>query len=344
MTRTRGRPTPEQLAEIAAVFRDCGGNICATARAKEMDRTTARRWVRWSEEAGYLNPGESDRDENRPSSEAYVEARAAKLHRFQKKKAKGDWRKPVLVHMPPGPFRLKVFGDPHLDADGCDYELFERHWLEMDAAGGVYGLCVGDFFNNWLRVLSHLWKHEGDPDDAWTCFEWLMAERGDALLAACSGNHDDWTHAPADPIDMLMKRHGVRYRVGAIRLALAFPGSDPVTIAMRHKWRGSSIYSAAHGIRRAVEKGWRDLVAIGGHIHQDEPRMYTHPDGAHSHICQVSSFKAYDDYVDIHGLQGPRISPVWDLVIDPRLPDSDADKVKVFWDSERAAKYLEAIR
>ena len=96
-----------------------------------------------------------------------------------------------------------------------------------------------------------------DPSDAWLIFEYLMAARSGCLLAACSGNHDDWSKVPAadaEPVGMVMRRHGVRYRKGAIRLLLR-AGSD-YTVGMRHKWRGSSIYSAAHAIRRAVGKGW----------------------------------------------------------------------------------------
>lgn len=283
-------------------------------------------------------------DRNGPALEEYADLRTRKLAAYARKKEKGTWRKASLVTLPPGPFRLKIFGDPHLDAAGTDFELFERHWLEMDPSEKTYGVCVGDWFNNWLRALSHLWKDEPPSDEAFPLLQYLMEERGAGLIAACSGNHDDWTHAPFDPIDDLMKRHGVRYRQGAIRLAVACGDAPPFTIGMRHKWRGASMYSAAHGIRRAVEKGWSDLISIGGHIHQDEPRLYTHPDsGKHTHICQVSAFKDYDDHVDVQGYMGPKISPVWDLVIDPAQPDTDPDKVKVFWDGEKARRYLAAI-
>jgi hypothetical protein len=243
------------------------------------------------------------------------------------------------------PFRLKVFGDPHLDSDGCNFELFEKHWLEMDAAAGVYGVCVGDWFDNWARALGHLWKDTTTaPSDAWLCLEYLMEQRGDALIAACSGNHDDWTQGPADPVDLLMKKHGVLYRKGAIRIAMAFADLPPIFVAIRHKWKGHSMYSAAHGILRSGIFGWRDNIMIGGHIHQDEPRLLSFDDGFRAHVCQVSAFKEYDDFADTHGFMGPKISPVWDLVVDPRKDDTDPDKVKVFWTSEDAAGYLAYLR
>lgn len=333
--------TDETVLARLAAYRATAGNISEAARQLEVHRKTLQGTLHIAVERGLMDELEL-RDPNTPSMAEYVEARTRKIALFQAKQRKGDWRKPTLTQLPNRPFRLKIFGDPHLDADGCNFELFERHWLDMSAAKGVYGVCVGDWFNNWVRALAHLWKGEGDPSDAWLCLEHLMAERGDALIAACSGNHDDWTHGPADPVDLLMKKHGVIYRKGAVRVAMGFgPNVQPIFCAIRHKWKGHSMYSAAHGILRSGVFGWRDQLMIGGHIHQDEPRLLSFPDGFRAHVCQVSSFKQYDDFVDTHGFMGPRISPVWDLVIQPAKHDTDPDKIKVFWDAEEAAGYLD---
>lgn len=335
--------TDDELARNVAEYRASGLNVSQAARVLELPRKTLASRLTMAADRGILSDVELHAP-NAPMRDDYLSARDRKIAAFQKKQRKGDWRKPVLSSLPDRPFRLKIFGDPHLDADGCDYALFERHWLEMDAAQGVYGVCVGDWFNNWLRALSHLWKGEGDPSDAWLCLEYLMEERGDALIAACSGNHDDWSHGPADPVDLLMKRHGVIYRKGAVRTVLAFANSAPIFLAIRHKWRGHSMYSPAHGILRAGLWGWRDHLMIGGHIHQDEPRLLSFPDGFRAHVCQVSAFKVYDDFKDVQGFQGPTISPVWDLVIEPRRADTDPDKIKVFWSSEDAAGFLKYLR
>jgi transposase-like protein len=339
-------PTPNlsdaQVEEIVAVFRDSGLNLSEAARRLGMPRQTVQHRIRVARERGFLTDVEV-RSPTEAQAAALADARTRKLAQYQRKKAKGDWRKPVLVHLPPRPFRLKLFGDPHLDADGCNFELFEKHWLEMDAGEGVYGVCIGDFFNNWRQSLSHLWKGEGDPSDAWLLFEHLMNERGEALIGACSGNHDDWTHAPADPIDMLMKRHGCRYRRGAIRLAIDV-GGPIYMVSMRHKWRGHSMYPAAHGILRAAMMGWADDLMVGGHIHQDEQRIYVAPDGSISRICQIGTFKDYDEFVDVHGFMGPKISPCWDLVINPFRPPTDPERTAIFFDGETAADRLEYER
>lgn len=336
--------TDETIRERIALWDQNARNLSATARLLGISRNSLLNTFQNAVARGIM-PEADLRDPNTPTASEYQSARLRKIAAYQNKKRKGDWRKPVLTNIPARPFRLKVFGDPHLDDDGCNFELFERHWLEMNATSGVYGVCVGDWFNNWLRALGHLWKDTTTPpSDAWLCLEHLMEERGDALIAACSGNHDDWTQGPADPVDLLMKKYGVIYRKGAVRVALGFNGLPPMFLAIRHKWKGHSMYSAAHGILRSGIFGWRDHVMIGGHIHQDEPRLLSFPDGFRAHVCQVSAFKEFDDFADTHGFMGPKISPVWDLVIDPRKADTDPDKVKVFWNSDDAAGFLAYLR
>lgn len=345
MARGRSAPlTNEELNSVVEAYRGANTNTSAAARFLKMDRGTFRSRLQKAAAAGLLGEEEL-RDPLTPDRDTYMSARARRVAAFQKKQRKGAWDKPVLIRLPDRPFRLKLFGDPHLDADGCDYELFERHWLEMDAANGVYGVCIGDWFNNWLRVLGHLWKHEGDPDDAWLCLEHLMAERGDALIAACSGNHDDWTHGPADPVDMLMKRHGVVYRQGAVRLFVQAGEHLPVSVALRHKWRGHSMYSPAHGLRKAAASGWGDDIMVGGHTHVDEDRHYVEPrTGLVSHLFQLSAFKKFDDFADTHGFTPHAISPVRDLVVQPGRARTDPDRVRAFYDSRSAAAFLEAVR
>jgi hypothetical protein len=332
------------LDATVAAYRAANYNVSETARVLGLTRGGIKDRLRGAADAGLLEQVEI-KSPNAPTSDSYLAARERKIQAFQKKQRKGDWRKPVMSRLPSQPFRLKVFGDPHLDADGCNFELFERHWLEMDASKGVYGVCVGDWFNNWIKALGHLWREESThPSDAWLCLEWLMEERGDALIAACSGNHDDWTHGPVDPIDLLMKKHGVLYRKGAIRVMFDFDGCEPLHVAIRHKWRGKSMYSAGHWGASHINHEWRDPIMIGGHIHQDDPRLVRRADGTWCHVCQVSAFKEYDDFADVQGFTGTKISPVWDLVIQPARSGKDPERVKVFWDSEAAAKYLEAVR
>ena len=333
----------EKVLATVEAYRASSLNVSATARLMGEPRQTIQGRLLVAREKGILREEEMN-DRNAPLAGDVLAARERKIAAFQKKQRKGSWDKPVMINLPDRPFRLKLFGDPHMDSDAFDIELWERHWFEMDAANGVYGVCIGDWFNNWLRVLSHLWKHEGDPDDAWLLLEHYMAERGDALLAACSGNHDDWTHGPADPVDLLMKRYGVVYRVGAVRTILNC-GANYISLSLRHKWKGHSMYSPAHGLRRAAAEGWNDDIMVGGHTHQDEDRSYSQPRTREvSHLFQLSAFKRFDDFADVHGFKPHATEPVRDLVIRPELPRTDPDRIKAFYDGQAAAAYLDWAR
>lgn len=334
--------TPEDAAEDAKLFRECARNMSETARRKGVTRATMQGRIRHAKACGAIEEWELH-EPNPGGCEDYMEARAAKIRAYEQKKRKGDWRKPVQINLPSGPCMLIVMGDPHIDADGTNFELFERTWQRMEP--GCFGICVGDWFDNWTRALAHLYAEQTiRPSDGWTLLEHLMQTHGEHLIAACSGNHDDWSHGPIDPVAHLMRRHGVVYRRGAVRVALRL-GEEVITAAIRHKWRGQSMYSAAHWAARATRDGWWDHLMVGGHIHQDEDRTFPRkPDGFIAHAVQVSAFKEYDDHVDVQGYMGPRIAPVRYVVIDPSRPDSCPDKLTVRYDYDRAMGDLEALK
>jgi len=334
----------DRVREICDLYRETGYNTSETARRLSVARQTVLKCIKIGASSEYLKDEEL-RGPNTPKADDYMSARDRMIAAYQRKKRKGDWRKPVMTVVSSEPYRLKLFGDPHLDNDGCNFELFEQHWLEMSAERRIYGVCIGDWFDNWTRALAHLYQdHSKPPTDAWTCLEWLMEQRGEALIAACSGNHDDWSKGPGvDPVDLLMKRHGVLYRKGAIRVQVHHEGCEPMYWALRHKWRGKSMYSAAHWAASHLNIKWRDDLMVGGHTHQDDKRMVQRDDGVWCHACQVSAFKEIDDYADVHGFDGQKASPVWDLVVEPARPRTDPDRIKIFWSSEAAQSYLEAI-
>ena len=159
--------TEAELRDLVAVFIRCGRSVRAVGRETGMARQTVEGHLRRAAALGLV----TDLAERPQTSPEYQGARDRMMQEYQNKKAKGDWRKPVLVTLPPVPFRLKLFGDPHLDDPGSDVGLFIEHMEELDDDAGIYGVCVGDFFNNWTKSLAHLWKGAGDPSNAWIVFE-----------------------------------------------------------------------------------------------------------------------------------------------------------------------------
>lgn len=336
--------TEEETKQRIALLKANNFNMSATARELGIARQSLQAGMRLAVQKGWLSE-----DDLSPRCESAImevrDARDRKRLAYEEKARKGDWRKPILKTLPDEPFRLKLFGDPHLENDACNFDLFEEHM--MDLGPGVYGACIGDFFDNWRTALAGIYAENATrPSEAWTLLCHLMDQRGEFMLAACSGNHDDWSHGPVDPVSDLMRRHGVSYRKGAIRLALRFPGLDrTLTAAFRHKWHGNSMYSPGHGGKKAAMFGWRDHLSAGGHTHVGDYRIHSHPeDDFKQHHFQIPAFKEFDDYADVHGFMPHRLPPFVDVVIDPRRPDDDLDMIKAFWDNRAAAAYLRAIR
>jgi len=348
MVAQKGQPyalTPEHCQPVVDEYRRQNRNVSATARALGRGRSPVREALRRAVDFGILGDEELHVP-NLPIHKNFTDALARKALAYEHKQQKGRWTRPVKVHVPAGPFILKVFGDPHLDDDACDIELFVREWRNLDEQAGVWGLCVGDWFNNWRQSLAHLWKEQGDPTDAWTIFVQMMYERGSAVVGACSGNHDDWTAAPYDPVQFIMEQHGVKYRRGAIMLHIG--AEDFVSVALRHKWRGNSMYSAAHGMIRACREGVQADLLIGGHTHQTETRHYVHQhaamEGEISQLLQIEAFKRFDDFADVHGFMGPSISPVCNYVCQPHLPRTNPDRLSIAWDHDEAVDRLRIAR
>jgi hypothetical protein len=336
--------TDERLAEIVAVWRETCCNISETKRRLGYAQgISVRRHIRTAIERGMIEPMDYQGETVKPMAAEIQTIRAKRIAEFEAKKRKGDWRKPVFRDMGPEPFSVTVLGDPHLDNPGTNLEEWERYWFALNPAERRFAVCVGDYFDNWVRALGHLYAEASTtPSEAFALFEHYLTARPGALIGSCAGNHDEWRDEPS-LLSYVMRRYGVPHRNGAIRLAWGC-GERTLTCAIRHKWRGQSQYSAAHGIVRGAE--WNDdHLLIGGHIHQDEDRRVIHAATGRIQLCvQVSAFKELDHYADVHGFRPRRIAPARVLVIDPRVPETDPDMIAAFVCPERAADHLDNLR
>jgi hypothetical protein len=53
-----------------------------------------------------------------------------------------------------GPYALMLFGDPHIDDDGCNWGLLENHCDLARETEHLYAISVGDATNNWVGRLT----------------------------------------------------------------------------------------------------------------------------------------------------------------------------------------------
>lgn len=333
-----------KAAEDAAKAVAEEGNISAAARALGIKRNALQRRIDRANELGIIS---KPRAEANPSRWRPVdEIIAARKGEFARVKSAGDGRTLRTVHMPDDkPYCIVALGDPHLDSPGTDLDLWER-WVDvLDYKRGVYGFGLGDWLDNWVRVLAHLYGNaETAAPEGWIILEHYLDQIAEHLIASVGGNHDEWS-GHSDLLAHLMKERGVLHRNGSLRVALKGPNGRTVTIGARHGFPGRSQWSPVHGITKAAQLGWRDNILVGGHTHVSGSAIVRCPDtGRLTHCHQVASFKVADDYADDLGLMDKHISPAVALVIDPSRPDTDPQMVTAFYQPEPAVEYLKGLR
>ena len=86
-----------------------------------------------------------DEDNLQPIEELISER--VKASRYKSKKAKKHQRN---LTFPAEPIGVIVFGDPHIDNNGCDWETLFEHIELANSMEGVLACCVGDVQPNWI--------------------------------------------------------------------------------------------------------------------------------------------------------------------------------------------------
>lgn len=277
----------------------------------------------------------------RPGAEI-VAARKAEFERVKSASPAGQTN---IFMCDDEPFMLVVLGDPHLDNPGTDLNLFERWANILDHTKHIHGIGMGDWLDNWVRVLSFLYATaETTAPEGWILLEHYIDQIGPHLLASVAGNHDDWA-GHSDVLAMLMAKHGVRHRSKSLRVLLKTPGGFEVSVNMRHRWTGRSMWNEVHAIKKAMRMGIRDDILLGGDLHVSGEAIEKDPmSGKLSYGYQVASFKLVDDYADDKGFLDRHVSPAVALIVDPRLPNTHPDRVKHFFSPEPAVAYLQMLR
>ncbi len=204
---------------------------------------------------------------------------------------------------------------------------------------GLLGANVGDVSNNWVGRLAKLYAQQStSASQAWKLAEWLLKDL--KLLYLIGGNHDAWSGA-GDPLKWIARQTDSLYQSSEVRMALNFPNGAQVRINARHDFGGSSQWNPAHGPMKAVFHGVRDHIAICGHLHKSGYGIIKDPDSMIAcHAIQVASYKFYDRYAREKNFRDQMLSPGVMTVIDPSLPQTHPDLVKVFWDADEGVKFL----
>lgn len=242
------------------------------------------------------------------------------------------------------PIGILHFGDPHVDDEGTDIGLLERHARLVRETPGLYGATVGDTTNNWIGRLARLYSQQSTTQaDAWQLAEWFVEQVRDWLYIV-GGNHDAWSGS-GDPMRWITGQIGALYQDSEVRIAIRFPGKREVRINCRHDFAGRSQWNAAHGPMKALMLGVRDHLAIAGHTHESAYGLWKDPQaGITCHAVKVASYKRHDRFALEKGFRDQHLGPACVTVIDPRLPDDHPDLIKVFWCPFEGAEFLKWLR
>jgi hypothetical protein len=96
---------------------------------------------------------------------------------------------------------------------------------------------------------------------------------------------------------------------------------------------------------KAAMLGTRDHIYVAGHKHESAYSVLKDPiNGITMHLLKVASYKVYDRFAKEKGFRDNALSPCAVTTINPLLPPSHPDMIKVFWEPEEGAEYLTWLR
>lgn len=229
-------------------------------------------------------------------------ARRARV--YEAKKANKEAQRVVTRRLKlDGPFAVAFPADCHLDADGSDVSLaFSHADLLSGVNTGIYGINLGDIWNNWSGRLARLWADQTTNGKEAQALVRAYLERVQ-WLAFQLGNHDAWSPDRSDIVQEILKNAKVPVAKHQMRLEIQTPSGRPVRIMTRHEHPRNSMWNVTHGVaQKAMLDGWANIY-IGGHKHVSGYQHGWH-DGFSQmwHAVQVASYKKVDDFAEEIGL------------------------------------------
>ena len=343
-----GKPVPDD--QLIAAFKtfNKSKSISQASREWSVPEATFKHWISKYKQKFGNAPVEPDSSDAKPEFtvmalpdddldiEEIVELR---IKQFGRKKEYEEASKLIDVDVNiNGAIGILHFGDPHVDDDGTDLATLREH-SDLTKQEGVWGANVGDTTNNWIGRLARLYASQStSAAQAWKLAEWFINRT--RWLYMIGGNHDAWAGA-ADPIKWIARQTDTLYKPSECRIKLKFPSGRDVIVNARHDFAGSSQWNPAHAQMKAAQMGYRDHIMISGHKHTSGYGIIKDPNGGKvCHAIQVASYKLYDTYAKEKGFRDQTVSPACMTIIDPELPESHPDMVKIFWDPKEGSEYL----
>jgi len=250
------------------------------------------------------------------------------------------------LELPPEPVGVMVFGDPHVDNEGCDWASLRAHVKLAQDTPGVLAACVGDVQDNWIGRLQRLYANSSMmASDGWRLSQWLLESL--QWIAVVGGNHDQWAHAPGvDPLKWVSKQAKVMcYADDEIRMTLTWrkrPDFEPLIWVLRHDFQGRSWFHPTHGPHREAMLDGKCHIFTAGHIHQWGQLTTEQRHDRVTTAFRVRGYKRDDAHARRLGFDEQRYGESVMMVIDPCA--QEPGRVKLFWDLQVGCEYLTWLR
>lgn len=339
------RRSPEQLTRWAKAIRNNNGNVAAAAR--ELGEVTETLRAAKEDLAPYIAnlpaPDELSLpefpDDDIPTAE--IIATLAKRHRRKRESfAAHTWFK--VKAKDNKPIGIVWFGDPHVDDNGCDWDLLQSHTDLCRDTPGLYGANIGDTTNNWAGRLTRLYANQDTSvATARKLARWLMVESGVSWLIFLIGNHDAWGDG-AEILAQMSAKYGTKKIVHdwEARFALTFPNGWEPRVYAAHNFPGNSMWNPLHGPMKVGQMGEDADLYVCGDKHNWAEFSFDNPARKRvQHFLRVRGYKFMDEYARHHGKLEQETGASIMTVFDP----TDRSIMR-FANLEKGAAFLTMLR
>lgn len=328
------------LREALVAFHRHDGNKAAAAEELGLPwQTLSDRVTRAQARRISLVEAEELPDEDIPIEDVKEMMKSRFEKRWDHHKAK-RWRK-IQVHCD-GPIGLMLFGDPHVDDDGCNWPLLDDH-IRLCHQPGIFGVNIGDTHNNWIgRLEKKYGDQESSKKTAYRLAEWLMKDAGIDWALWLLGNHDVWNEGAR--ILQAMNTTGIAMADWGAQVALQLPSGKEVRLWASHDFHGHSQWNSLHGPQKAAHMKDPAHIYACGHkhnwaLHQEESasKAFTY------WLARCRGYKFIDDYGEKLGHMPQHEGASILAVINPDSK-TGAGFVQCYADPEEGAEYLRWLR
>lgn len=322
------------------------GSVSAAARALGLSRTTFRGRLDGAKAKNSTADGALTFPALPDKREPIDTLIARRTAHYTRLKVHGDaarWQKiKVADHKPIG---LCLFGDPHIDDDGCNWPRLLDDIAVCRRTPGLYGLNIGDTTNNWVGRLARLFgNQETSQTSARQMAEWFLLHAGIKWAAVVLGNHDEWNEG-GDILKRMCASAPVKIPVHdwSAKIEFVFPNGATCRVNAAHDFKGRSIYSTTHGpLREAIWNQEGAHLLVAGHIHYAGLQQIELPGGHNPWLVRVRGYKEFDPHALVNGYHEGQRFPAVVAIIDPNAPAED--RVTVFGSVRQGAAVLAAMR